>query len=154
VSGLAEIIERLTRDAAPADLARAGITFAVPGRPCAKQSVRFTRSGHRYQPADVVEYRSRVAVFARQAWPHEPLDGPIEMEVVALFLKPASWPRKRREAAYRHIGRPDGDNLGKAGLDGCKAILFRDDAQVSDLIVRKRWSDHREELQITVRSAS
>lgn len=130
------------------------ISFIVPGRPCAKQSVRFTRAGRTYQPADVVEYRSRIALFARQAWPHEPLEGPVEVEIVALFLKPKSWSKRKREAAYRHAQKPDGDNLLKALADGAQGIVFRDDAQVSDWIIRKRWSDHREELQVTVRPTS
>jgi Holliday junction resolvase RusA-like endonuclease len=131
----------------------APIVFTVPGKPCAKQSMRFTRAGHRYQPPDVVEYRSRIALVARQAWPHDPLEGPVEVEVVALFRKPASWSKKRREAMYLHAIRPDGDNLLKALADGAKGIVFRDDAQVSDWIIRKRWSDHRDELQVTVRPA-
>ena len=36
--------------------------------------------------------------------------------------------------------RPDADNYAKAALDACNAILFKDDAQVTDLIVRKRYS--------------
>ena len=129
------------------------VAFIVPGKPCAKQSMRFTLAGRRYQPRDVVEYRSRVAIFARQAWPHDPLEGPVEVEVVALFLKPVSWSKKRRAAEYLHAQKPDFDNLSKAAADGIKGILIRDDAQISDARISKRWSDHREELQVTVRAA-
>ena len=129
------------------------VTFTVPGKPCAKQSVRFTLAGRRYQPKDVVEYRSRIAIFARQAWPHDPLEGPVEVEVVALFLKPASWLKRKREATYLHGQKPDFDNLSKAMADGIKGILIRDDAQICDARISKRWSDQREELQITVGAA-
>ena len=57
---------------------------------------------------------------------------------------PKSFSRKKRGDALDGIlkptTRPDADNYAKAALDGCNGILFRDDSQVADLIVRKRYS--------------
>ena len=129
------------------------ITFVVPGKPQPKQSFRIHTGGWQYQPRTVSAYSRTVAIYARLAWPNPPLDGPVEIEAVAMFKKPKSWPLARRATAHKHAQRPDGDNLLKALADGVKGIVFNDDGQVSDWIIRKRWSDSCDELQVTIRPA-
>jgi Holliday junction resolvase RusA-like endonuclease len=126
------------------------IRFTVPGKPCAKQSVRFTRSGHRYQPEDVLAYHDKIGWYARSAAPGVLLDGPVAVEIVASFLTPRSWSKKKIAAAAWHIGRIDVDNLAKALGDGLKGVLIKDDGQIARLVIEKRWSAEREGLDVTV----
>lgn len=126
------------------------ICFTVPGKPCAKQSLRFTQQGRRYQPKEVVEYRSRIALFARQAHVDVPLEGPVCVEVTACFQIPRSWSKKRRAVAVHHAQRPDPDNLAKAVLDGIKGVIFYDDCQVADLRVIKVWVTTGDALKVRV----
>lgn len=45
--------------------------------------------------------------------------------------------------------KPDLDNLAKAALDACNGIIWRDDALICSLLVKKRYAANpRLELQI------
>lgn len=66
------------------------------------------------------------------------------MVVCAYVMPPKAFSRKKREAALagsiRPTTKPDVDNYAKAALDGCNAIVYRDDKFVTDLGTRKRYS--------------
>ena len=126
------------------------ISFVVPGPPCAKQSVRFTRTGRTYQPADVLAYRDKIGWYARQAAPGVMFDCAVAVEVVARFLIPRSWSKKRQASAMWHSQKPDSDNLIKSLGDGLNGVLIRDDALIARLLIEKRWSISEEGLSISI----
>ena len=128
------------------------ISFFVPGTPCAEQSVRFTKTGRTYQPADVLAYRDKIGWYARQAAPGVMFDTAVAVDVVANFLIPRSWSKKRQASAFAHAQRPDVDNLIKALADGLKGVLIRDDALISSLLIEKRWSPNEEGLSVSIQS--
>lgn len=71
----------------------------------------------------------------------------------AYFVPPASWSKKRRDAALgeRHRTKPDRDNIDKAILD----VLFKDDSAISDGTIKKRYDwIPRLEIEIVVDTAS
>lgn len=117
------------------------IIFTVPGEPVAKGRPRATvRSGHArlFTPEKTVNYESKVALFAKQAMSGAaPLEGPVELSVVATFTTPKTWTKKRLAAHAISpelvIKRPDFDNLLKAVCDGMNGIVFLDDCQVAML---------------------
>lgn len=65
-----------------------------------------------------------------------PLDGPIDLRVVAYMPVPASWSKKKQTAALadqiRPIGKPDFDNLIKSLCDAFKHVVWTDDSRVTD----------------------
>jgi hypothetical protein len=69
-------------------------------------------------------WRERVARAARERLREE--DGPTAPDVAVLII-------------YFYQGETtlDVDNIAKSLLDGLKGVLFRDDRQVSELVVRK-----------------
>jgi hypothetical protein len=69
-------------------------------------------------------WRERVARAARERLREE--DGPTAHDVAVLII-------------YFYQGETtlDVDNIAKSLLDGLKGVLFRDDRQVSELVVRK-----------------
>lgn len=71
---------------------------------------------------------------------------PVSLEAVCYFQKPPSAPKKREVPAVK----PDSDKLARAILDALTGVLFADDAQVVDLIVRKRYGTP-ERVEVTVR---
>jgi Holliday junction resolvase RusA-like endonuclease len=62
----------------------------------------------------------------------------VAVELTAIFSCPRSQYRKREPRQSReHTGRPDVDNLLKAALDAGNGVLWMDDSQVSEAVVRK-----------------
>ena len=104
--------------------------------PRGKGRPRFVKaSGRTYTPEQTASYeaviRHEAALEMRGA---EPVEGPLAIAVTAVLPIPASWSRKKREAAIAGdvwpVGRPDADNFLKAACDALNAIVYRDDSQL------------------------
>ncbi len=124
------------------------VGFSVPGKPQGKGRPRFAvRGGHAraYTPEKTRDYEARAAVAARLAMSGEvPIGGAVEVELFVWLPVPSRFNKAQRAAALagdiRPTCKPDADNVAKAVLDGVQGVAFEDDAQVSDLIVRRRFS--------------
>lgn len=133
------------------------ITVTVPGIPVAKGRPKITTKGkfaRAYTPAKTRLYEDLIKIAAADVMQDRaPIEGPLLISVTAYVAMPKSLSRKARVEAVdgvrKPVTRPDADNYAKAALDGCNGILFRDDSQVTDLIVRKRYSE-RPRLVITM----
>lgn len=121
--------------------------IAIDIRPQAKQSARFTRNGHSYQPKKVVDYATQLRCAAISVMKGAmPLTEPVYAWVFATYALP-----KKSTAADRAIiasggyvpkaTRPDVDNLMKATLDPLNGIVWRDDALVVEARVFKRYGE-------------
>jgi len=67
-----------------------------------------------------------------------PLDGPLEVHILAVFTLPKSaWKKRAPVPRQYHTKRGDPDNIAKAVLDAANGVLLRDDAEVSRLMVLK-----------------
>ncbi len=129
------------------------IRIVVPGAPKA-----WERAGHRiarkrdgrqfvssYTPAQTRREQSNIRAFAHKAMDDRPpLTGPIELRFVAYMPIAASWSKKKQADALadriRPTGTPDLDNCMKQ-VDSFKELVWRDDAQVTDAMLWKRYSD-------------
>ena len=125
------------------------VTFMVPGIPVAKGRARATARGgvaRMYTPAKTRAYEDLIRCSAARAMgERRPVEGPVVVTVTAFLGMPKSMSKAKRSMALdgliKPVTRPDADNYAKAALDGCNAILFKDDSQIADLIVRKRYSE-------------
>jgi len=133
------------------------IVVTVPGAPVAKGRARMTTHGgfaRSYTPAKTARYEDlvRIAAYDRMNG-RTPIQGQVTLCVTAYVPIPKSMTKRDQRAAVDGLKhpttRPDADNYAKAALDGCNGIMFKDDSQVTDLIVRKRYSD-RPRLVITM----
>lgn len=120
------------------------IEITLPGVPQGKGRPRMTRTGKPYTPAKTRAYEAALKLAGRQAMAgRAPLEGPLQVQVVALFPVPPSWTKRKQEEARRGAIRPtvtpDADNLGKAACDALNKVVWVDDAQVVDLHVVKHY---------------
>ena len=128
--------------------------FIVPIRPAGKARARITRGGRRtYTPTKTAQTEETIRLFAFSAGVR-PIEGPVSLQVDCLFEPPQSWSKKRRreaiEGACNHTRRPDADNVGKLVADALSGIAYKDDAQVTELIVRKAYdAENRIEIEIS-----
>lgn len=121
--------------------------FCIPGDPVGKGRPRaFIRNKHvgMYTPKKTVNYEALVKMMASQSHKGEPFLGPVFVEIHAYFSIPLSMKKTDRELAEKEylpvLKKPDADNIVKAICDAMNGVVYRDDAQVCDLTVRKRYS--------------
>lgn len=115
------------------------IAFTIPGEP-----VAFARAGalgkRRFTPkkqANFMAIARSAAADAMEAARLTPMDGPLRVIVRAEYLLPASWSKKKQAAARWKASKPDADNIAKILKDSMNKIVYRDDAQIAELIVQK-----------------
>lgn len=120
------------------------LRYILPGRPTSwkrttgKGRARFTDPAMRAAKAS----HALRALAARQAWVLArrrpwPMAGEFEIEVLAFM------PDRR--------GLPDWDNLGKLISDAIEGIVYENDRQVSDGIVRRRIDAARPRTEVVIR---
>lgn len=124
------------------------IAFTIPGQPQGKGRPRVGRVGAQarmFTPAKTVAYEGLIAHAAQSAMAGRPmLDGPVAVELELRCQVPASWSKKKQAQALAGellpTTKPDIDNVVKAVFDGCNGVLWRDDVQVVNVYVFKRYS--------------
>lgn len=131
------------------------IRIVVPGTPKPLERNRHRIITPKGRPAFVGNYlpvksRNEQAVirdFAAQAMGGKPpMEGPIDLRVAVYLPIAASWSKKKQAAAragtIRPTSKPDFDNFVKLACDSLSTLAFRDDSQVTDAAVFKRYSDN------------
>lgn len=134
----------------PADLSGQSVLIVIEGAPFGKQSVRVSMRGGfaaRYMPKETVEYEAKCRREAAASMRGRALfTGPVELKMQFFYPIPASWSKKKQEAA--RLGRvvptrkPDATNVAKAVEDGFTGAVWVDDCQVVDHHITKRFSDN------------
>jgi Holliday junction resolvase RusA-like endonuclease len=120
------------------------ITIEIPGAPTGKGRARSTSNGHHYTPAKTRAaegYIQHLAAIAMQGLPR--FEEPVSMSIDIAIAPVKSMPKRQRDEALcgriRPAKKPDCDNIVKLISDALNTIVWRDDAQVVDLVVRKRY---------------
>lgn len=124
-----------------------GVHFFVPGKPQGKGRPRAVARGkfvRMYTPEKTASYESTVALAASQAMAGRALFAGAVSVVMQIALPiPASWSKKKQaQAAADQLlptTKPDADNTVKAVFDAINGVVWGDDTQVVDLLVRKRY---------------
>lgn len=123
------------------------IEFTVYGEPVAQGRPRFTTRGGKtraYDPGKSSDYKDYVSLAATQHAPETLLEGPLYLEVNVFRPIPKSFSKKKAAEAENGlvlpVTKPDIDNYAKGIKDALKGILWVDDSQVTDTLLKKRYS--------------
>lgn len=122
------------------------IKFELPGVPVPKGRPRSTiirpRNGKPpfisiYTPKETILYERALAQIGRVAMGvRPPLEGPLQVTIVAWMPIPESWSGVKRLKAQngeiRPSGKPDYDNFAKIVGDALNQIVWEDDSQIVD----------------------
>lgn len=125
------------------------IKFVVPGSPQGKGRPRAFRAGsgvRMFTPKKTEDYEALIAAQAREAMQgRDMITGPVLLEMRMLHPVPASWSKKKRAAALAGEVMPtvkcDADNCLKAVCDALNGVLWRDDVQVVNVALAKRYAE-------------
>ena len=116
--------------------------IVVSGQPKSKGRPRFAR-GRAYTPASTLQYERLVAAAAREVIA-QPIAVNVQVDIIAVYRIPKSWPKAQQAAAARGDimpTRPDIDNVIKIILDGMNGAAYLDDEQVHMVSAEKTYGD-------------
>lgn len=123
------------------------IELTIPGEVVAKSRPKFTSRGgyaRAYTPKKTRDYEALVKYYALQL-KQQPLIEAIEVDISVHRVPPKSWSKKKQREALEGVilpvTKPDADNYAKSVLDSLNGILFKDDNQIVDLNIKKRYSE-------------
>lgn len=126
------------------------ISFCIPGPPQGKGRARAMRTPKTGKvimvtPEKTVAYEGLIAYTAKAAMAGAaPMQEAVRVDMFIGCPIPDSWSGKKQAAALagRIIPKtkPDSDNVLKALADGCNGVVWRDDSQIADVFIRKRYA--------------
>ncbi|CAM4092662.1 RusA family crossover junction endodeoxyribonuclease [Bordetella tumbae] len=124
------------------------IEFVIPGVPQGKGRPRAAMRGKHirlYTPEKTATYESTVSLAGYKAMAgRAPIEGPVMAMLTIKLPIPASWSKRKQAAALAGTElptkKPDADNVIKAIFDAMNGVVWVDDTQVVDMVVRKRYA--------------
>ena len=121
--------------------------FEIPGKITGKGRPRVnTTTAIAYTPAKTKEYEDLVKqYFIIKYRKIEPLQGRIAVTIIADFGVPKNTSKKQREDILKGMisptKKPDIDNIAKIILDALNKLAFKDDNQITKLIIEKQYAE-------------
>ena len=136
------------------------LSFKVLGEPCGQgRPIISTINGRPrgVDPAKSRNYKAYVAVLAANAakehgWKYT--EGPVLVVINAYLSVAKSKSKKYKAACYEGTElpckKPDADNIAKIICDAMNGIVYKDDAQICELTVIKRFVCEGQEPYVSV----
>lgn len=131
----------------------APIEFVIAGMPKPKsnQKVIAKRPDGSWKVMNDTSTRAAENDFAGQSAAHAPRtpwECPLRLEVMYVFPVPWSWPDWQKIAGlkgeYRHVSAPDLENCSKLIKDAMQGLFYKNDSQVCEESVKKRYGMEEE----------
>lgn len=124
----------------------------VEGKIRGKQRPRVVK-GHAFTPKETKDYENLVKMnYINQAGKY--FLGPVRARIEAYYKIPKSYPKKRvqaiREGKEEPVKKPDSDNIAKIILDSLNSTAYKDDSQVIELTVIKRYTEEKERIEFEI----
>lgn len=118
----------------------------IPGKPVGKGRPRVRRTGHTYTPEQTILYENLIKVEYGQQCGHRFADDvALAMTIIVNYAPPHSATKKMRKDMLdwqlKPAKKPDIDNIVKVIADALNGVAYRDDVQITDLHVSKRYAE-------------
>lgn len=123
--------------------------FEIAGAPVGKRRPKFSTINGFAQAIKVdadVEYENMVRLMFKlnKSTDYDLFDKPVRMRIEAYFSIPKAFSKKRAKEAAAGIicpqKKPDADNIAKIICDALNNVAYRDDTQVIELTVVKKYA--------------
>lgn len=136
------------------------ISFFVPGPPKGKARVKVTKFGN-FTPEGTLLYENFIKTCFLEAYGKTgvmyPDKEPVSICINAFFGIPNSASKKKAALMASNeilpTKKPDIDNIGKVVADALNGIAYKDDTQIVDLHIQKRYTEESEGLMILIDEA-
>jgi len=128
-------------------------SFEILEKAIGKERPRYSsRTGKMYTPTRTSNFEEKVkwAFLSKYNIATELSTKPFKAKITAVFKPAESLSKKKKEELIfkmYYTKKPDADNIAKAILDSLNGLAYKDDSQVSALLVLK---DYGEENKIIV----
>lgn len=104
-----------------------------------------TRTGRAYTPTKTKSYEYLVRQMFIYKYPQfVPIEGRVKLTVIAYFELPNKRSKKKEIQMLENIisptKKPDWDNIGKIISDALNKFAFKDDSQISEAIIIKKYA--------------
>ncbi len=119
--------------------------FEINDKAIGKQRPRYSsKTGRMYTPTATRSFEEKVkwAFTSKYNIATELSTKPFKAKIIAVFEPPKSISKKKREELLFKIDytkKPDADNIAKVILDSLNGLVYKDDSQVSALLVLKDY---------------
>lgn len=118
--------------------------FEILGKPIGKGRPRLGKYGT-YTPIKTANYETLVKLaFMDNFKSFKPMEGAVKAKITAVFTPPKSLSKKKQEELLYKINytkKPDVDNIAKIILDSLNGLAYKDDSQVSALLIFKDYGE-------------
>ena len=108
-------------------------------------------NGHGITPKDTVQYENWVKICYKEQ-DGRYLEGSVKANITAYYKIPKSYTKKRIKAINEGLEfptkKPDVDNIAKIILDSLNGIAYKDDSQIVNLTVIKKYTDGIERVML------
>ena len=133
------------------------IAFFLDTIPVAKGRPRFTKRGFSYTPEKTRIAESNIIKLCESFKPAKPIETAVSVLLSFNVPIPQSYTKIKREAIcngeLHPLTRPDLDNYAKLVLDAMNEIFYKDDSQIIDLVLSKRYAiDEKIGIGVVIKS--
>lgn len=121
-------------------------SFEIKEKAIGKQRPRYSSKTHRmYTPTKTSTFEEKVkwAFKSKYNIETELSTKPFKAKIIAVFEPAKSLSKKKKEELlYKdYTKKPDADNIAKIILDSLNRLAYKDDNQVAELLVLKKYGD-------------
>ena len=130
------------------------LTLSFDVKPIAHQSMRIAKSGIKYTPKRILDYKKHIILLTLQQLPKDfeiiKAGTPICIEYLHYSFKySTNFSKKLKEEPQPRTGRPDLlDNLNKALMDALEGIVFEKDENIVECRMLKKFYSHKDNISL------